>query len=73
MYRDVSLLLDHGHAYARRYPIWQLQVETLLVSQRLNREFATVAALHQQAILATEDKGAMISFRDTLKKLDPDN
>ena len=56
--RLVSLLLDHGHPHARRYPLGMLYDEARLVNVRLNRHHVTQASLIQSAVGALLDKKA---------------
>lgn len=54
----MSLLLDHGHPHARRYPLGLLFEECQLVNERVNRLLGSQAALNQMAVSTVPTMGA---------------
>lgn len=72
MRRDVSFLLAEGHAHAGHYPLWQLQLETELAYQRVNKTLATEAVLTKSAIDAALSEKALKHFEKTLAQLNPE-
>lgn len=59
--RQVSLLLDHGHHYARFYPVGMVWEEAQIVVERVNHEEASRTALLQIAGSAVmSQKGAKL-------------
>lgn len=67
--RQVSLLLDHGHPEARRYPIGIVWDEAELVVERLNGRIATEAVLTQMAVSSVLSEKAGKQFNKMVKKL----
>lgn len=67
--RQVSLLLDHGHPHARRYPVGMVWEEAMLVVERMNREAASDKVLLQLAAGSLLSKDAGRQFKKTLKEL----
>lgn len=65
----MSLLLDHGHPHARRYPIGMVWDEATLVVERMNREAASNTALLQLAAGSLLSKEAGKQLKKTLKEL----
>ena len=64
-----SLLQDHGHPEARRYPLPMLWKEAEIVRRRLNRDYATTAVLTQLAVAGLLSEKAGGAFREQIKKL----
>lgn len=67
--RKVSLLLDHGHSAANRYPIGRVVDEAELVVERLNGFEATRAILIQSAMASVHTKEGGKEFKKLIKKL----
>lgn len=65
----MSLLLDHGHPHARRYPIGMVWDEATLVVERMNCEAASNTALLQLAAGSLLSKEAGKQLKKTLKEL----
>jgi hypothetical protein len=65
----VSLLLDHGHQYARHYPIGMVWEEAQIVVQRINQELASSTALLQIAGSAVMSKPGAKALQKVLKEL----
>lgn len=66
---QVSLLLDHGHPEARRYPVGMLMDEARLVVQRVNNGHVTTATLLQGAVSGVLSKKANKEFQKQIKRL----
>lgn len=54
----MSLLRAHGHPEADHYTLGRLFDEATLVLDRINREAATTAFLHQMAVSTVPNMGA---------------
>lgn len=67
--RQVSLLLENGHAEAPFYPVGMVSDEVSLVLTRSNHAEATRAVLLQMAVSGVLDKKAGELFQATIKKL----
>lgn len=67
--RQVSLLLAHGHPFARKYPVGMVWEEATLVVERINREAASNTALLQLAAGSLLSKEAGKQLKKTLKEL----
>jgi len=72
MRRDVSFLFSEGHIHAAHYPLWQLQLETELAYQRVNKNSATEAVLVRAAVAATDSKESSAEFKKILDELNPE-
>ena len=46
----MSLLLEHGHPFAWRYPLWMVFDEAQIVTSRLNMQMASQISLIQMAL-----------------------
>lgn len=62
-------MLAHGHTEARHYPVPMLWMETKLVTNRLNQDFATTALLTQMAVAGVLSKEAGKAFDKRIKTL----
>lgn len=67
--KQVSLLLDHGHQYARFYPVGWVWEESQIVVERINREEASRTALLQVAGSAVMSKDGAKLLKQVLKEL----
>jgi len=67
--RQVSLLLDHGHAAARHYPLGMVFEEAQIVVERMNQEEASRTALLQLAGAAVMSKKGNAALQKVLKEL----
>ena len=67
--RQVSLLLDHGHQYARHYPVGMVWEEAQIVVERLNQEEASRTALFQLAGAAVMSKKGNSLLQKVLKEM----
>lgn len=67
--RQVSLLLDHGHQYARFYPVGMVWEEAQIVTQRMNQEEASRTVLMQLAGASLLDKKGAKQLQKVLKEL----
>ena len=67
--RQVSLLLDHGHAHARFYPVGMVWEEAQIVVERLNQEEASRTALLQLAGAAVMSKKGNALLQKVLKEM----
>lgn len=65
----VSLLLDHGHPQARRYPLGYMLDESRLVIRRVNNGHVTTATLLQGAVSGVLSKKANKEFQKQIKRL----
>ena len=65
----MSLLLDHGHPYARHYPLGMVFDEVQLVVQRVNKRHATDATLLQLAVSGVLSKEGNKLFKKQIKAL----
>ena len=63
------MLLDHGHPFAREYPIGMMMDESGLVEERLNSHIVTDAKLIRMAIGAALSDDANKLFDKELTKL----
>ena len=70
--RQVSLLLDHGHPDAGRYPIGMVWDEAELVVERENRRIATEATFTNLAVSAVISAKSGKQFEKQIKKLTGD-
>lgn len=70
MRRHVSLLLDHGHPYARHYPLGALWDESTLVRQRVNGDIKTHMAFMQMVVGSVLSKKAGEALQKHLNGLD---
>lgn len=61
----MSLLLDHGHPYARRYPLGLLFEEAQLVTERVNRLLGSQATLNQMAVSTVPSMGVKSDYTRT--------
>jgi len=68
---EVSLLLAHGHAHARHYPLAMVWSEAQLVRERVNNQIATeVTLMHAAMVAIMAPKGAGVrSLNKMLKRL----
>lgn len=69
MRRQVSLLLDHGHAHAQFYPLRRVWEEAQLVVDRENNLEALRAKLNNSAVSAVIDKKASNRFERLIKDM----
>lgn len=67
--KQVSLLLDHGHSRAGRYPVGMLQDEAGIVIERMNNDWATAGLVANAAHAATKSKKAVEVFSDLIARL----
>lgn len=67
--RQVSLLLDHGHQYARFYPVGMVWEEAQIVVERVNHEEASRTALLQIAGSAVMSKEGAKLLKNILKDM----
>ena len=67
--RQVSLLLEHGHTQASRYPVGMVWDEARLVGERINRSHATEAVLIKLAVSAVLSEEAGKEFSERIAKL----
>lgn len=67
--KQVSLLIDHGHTHARRYPLGMVMDETRIVVQRVNNGYATQAVLLQGAVSGVISKKANKGFKEQIDRL----
>lgn len=65
----ISLLLDHGHPQARRYPLGTVMDEVSLVVHRVNNGHVTQATLLQGAVSGVLSKKANKEFQKQIAKL----
>lgn len=65
----MSLLLDHGHPEARRYPLGMLSDEAALVVERLNGQEVTRATLLRLSISAVLSKEGGRAFDKEISKM----
>lgn len=70
--RQASLLLDHGHPHAWRYPIRMVWEEAALVVERLNGLEASRAVLLQMAVSSVISKKAGAEFKKAIRRLSED-
>lgn len=68
--RQVSLLLDSGHAHAFQYPLGMVWEEARLVVERRNHTSAHETALLHAAAAAIFSKEGMKNLKKILKELD---
>lgn len=68
----MSLLIEHGHVHARRYPLGMVWVETDLVNRRVNALKADQAVLTQMAVASLFSKADGGKFKEALKELRDD-
>lgn len=73
MRRQVSALLDAGHAQAREYPIGMVWDEHRLVVSRQNAMEATRATLLKMAVSAVLAKDAGREFRKTIQEMNDED
>jgi hypothetical protein len=69
---QASLLISHGHAEARRYPLPLLHAETRIARKRDNRALATEASLTQLAVMSVLSKEAGKDLGKRLQDLQKD-
>lgn len=69
--RQASLLIEHGHSQARRYPLAMLWEESQLVVERINQMEVTRAILLQHAAGSIVSKKGQKAFQKLLKELSP--
>lgn len=67
--RQVSLLLDHGHPAARKYPLGMVWEEALIVTERVNLMVVTQAQLTRMAISASFSNKGHAHFKEQIKRL----
>lgn len=67
--RQVSLLLDHGHRYARFYPLGMVWDEARIVVDRMNQEDASRTTLFNLAYSGANSKKGAALLRKALKEL----
>lgn len=65
----MSLLVDHGHPQANRYPIPMLGAEANLVVERLNRQTVTDTVMIRRAISSVLSKEGGKDFDEAVKEL----
>lgn len=61
--RQVSLLIEHGHVHARRYPLGMVMDEAKIAVERVNNGYATQAVLLQSAVSGVISKKANKEFK----------
>ena len=64
---DVSLLLSHGHAHARQYPLWLVWSEVRIVRKRMQELIRLDAVVMREVIISVIAGGT--GLRDLLRKL----
>lgn len=69
MREQVSLLLDHGHSQARKYPVGMVWDEARIVISRINKEEAGRMTLLQLAAASILSKKGAALFKKTVKGL----
>lgn len=65
----MSLLLDHGHSEAQRYPLGLVFDEAHLVEERVNSRIITEAQLAQLGVHSLLSKKARSQFSKLVKQL----
>lgn len=68
----VSLLMTHGHAQARHYPVPMLWTEVRFVVRRENKRHATEAILTQMAINSALSAKGGKRFKEQITKMTKD-
>ena len=65
----MSLLVDHGHRQANRYPLPMVAAETQLVVTRLNQRTVTESLMFRRAITSVLSKEGGKDFDEAVKEL----
>lgn len=65
----MSLLLDHGHRHAHRYPVGKVQVEVDIVMERVQALEGQSAVLTQMAVASLFSKEGSEAFTEKLKTM----
>lgn len=68
----MSLLVDHGHPQANRYPVPMLKAEERLVVQRLNQRTVTEAVMIRRAIGSVLSAEGGKDFNEAVEELNGD-
>lgn len=62
----MSLLLDHGHPDAWRYPLWLVMEEAEIVDRRINIQTANHFSLLQKTLLSIPNENVKARFTETV-------
>lgn len=65
----MSLLLEHGHRWAAKYPLWQLWMEAEIIRDRVNGVMVSQAILIQGAVSSLLSKEGAKGFKELVESL----